>query len=76
MTKVRPHVRMSFFQCRSRIASSRRSCTSGSVASISEIDRIVPVYTPHEPTLRIFFSRPLTWRRGRGREKAREGERR
>ncbi len=35
ITKFLPQIRISFFQWRSRIASSRRSCTSGSDASIS-----------------------------------------
>ena len=43
MTKVRPHVRMSFFQWRSRIASSRRSCTSGSVTIMSVISDVSPL---------------------------------
>jgi len=42
-----PNTRISFFQGRSRIASSRRSCTSGSATSMSCSDLVAPAYTSH-----------------------------
>jgi len=42
MTNVLPQMRMSFFQWRSRIDSSRKSCTSGRSTSMSETIFIMP----------------------------------